>query len=97
MVQDHATMVPETEGSLAPVLESCEIRSGEPLPSCIHFDLVQTFFFFFFYFLCCGAMCLHCAFLCTCLLYKLPGVLLFFFCLSPEHRRVQESVKKRVS
>lgn len=47
MVQDHATMVPETEGSLAPVLESCEIRSGEPLPSCIHFDLVQTFFFFF--------------------------------------------------
>lgn len=60
MVQDHATMVPETEGSLAPVLESCEIRSGEPLPSCIHFDLVQTFFFFLFSLLWCYvfALCL---------------------------------------
>lgn len=95
MVQDHATMVPETEGSLAPVLSLARLEVVSLYPAA--YTLTWCKLFFFFYFLCCGAMCLHCAFLCTCLLYKLPGVLLFFFCLSPEHRRVQESVKKRVS
>lgn len=48
-MQDRAKMIPGREGSFAPIWESCENRSGEPLPSCIHFGLAQTFFFSIFF------------------------------------------------
>lgn len=58
MVQDHATMVPETEGSLAPVLSLARLEVVSLYPAAYTLTWCKLFFFFSIFFVVVLCVCI---------------------------------------